>query len=175
MNITQVPWQVSLQTHAGTYQYCGGTIIGRRWILTAGHCATRIAEVRVGATHKYDDGHLVTVKKRYTHKKYSFGESDYDYGLLQLNDELEFNDRVQPIELPKVDDALVEDGTMCLVSGWGRTQNSTESTDLLRGVHVPVVGQRICNTAYEGKITARMICAGYYRGGKDCKYAVDVF
>lgn len=170
MNITQAPWTVSLQTRFGANQYCGGTIIGRRWILTAGHCATRFTNVRVGATHKYDDGLLMRVKKQYTHKRYTFGESDYDYGLLQLVEDLEFNERVQPIEMLNTGDApSIEDGTMCLVTGWGKTQNSLESTNFLRGVYVPIVAHRVCNTMYEGTITPRMICAGFDRDSKDCK------
>lgn len=169
MNITQAPWQVSLQTHAGTYHYCGGAIISDYWILTAAHCATRIMEIRVGATHKYNDGKLVNVKRRFVHKKYVFGESDYDFGLLQLENKLEFSDSVYRIRLPDFGDAHIETGTVCLVSGWGRTRNISESDDVLRGVGVPIVDHRMCNQVYEGIITPRMVCAGFENGGKDCK------
>lgn len=32
----EFPWQVSIQ--AGTSHFCGGSILNRRWIVTAGHC-----------------------------------------------------------------------------------------------------------------------------------------
>lgn len=169
MNITQAPWQVSLQQDSGKYQFCGGSIIGSQWILTAAHCLSRPMQVRVGATNKLTEGQLIDVKRRFVHKKHSYGEDDYDFGLLELADNLEFNESVKPIRLPDLGDGYIKNGTVCLVSGWGRTRNISESTDLLRGVQVPIVDQKICNAAYEGKITPRMMCAGHKNGGKDCK------
>lgn len=126
-------------------------------------------EIRIGAAHKYNDGRLINVKRRIVHKKYTFGESDYDFGLLQLENKLEFSESVHSIKLPDFGDAHIETGAVCLVSGWGRTHNTSETDYLLRGVEVPIADQKMCNRAYGGKITPRMICAGYEKGGKDCK------
>lgn len=49
----------------------------------------------------------------------------------------------------------------------GNTHNSSESNEKLRAAVVPAANQNYCNTQYNGRITPRMICAGYKEGGKD--------
>lgn len=177
LNISQVPWQVSLQVRNGTHQFCGGTIIGDRWILTAAHCrrgfTSGVLYVRAGATHKYHEGVLVEVKRFSAHPKFKPQLLDFDFALLELSTPLKFSDTIRSIPLPDFGDAAIENGTRCLVSGWGETQNTNESDVVLRGAEVPIVGQKKCNRVYEGKITTRMICAGYDNGGKDCKCAIE--
>lgn len=41
------------------------------------------------------------------------------------------------------------------------------TVDRLRAAVVPIANQDYCNKQYKGKITPRMICAGYEEGGKD--------
>lgn len=81
---------------------------------------------------------------------------------------MEFDQYVSSIELPNVN-SITRDNTICLVSGWGNTQNAGESRDQLRGALVPIVNQKNCSDAYAryGGVTGRMICAGFEKGGKD--------
>lgn len=85
---------------------------------------------------------------------------------------MEFNDEIRPINLPNIDDDDVGDDTLCTISGWGSTLNSSESGDYLRAALVPIVNQDSCKASYEtkGTITERMICAGLKQGGKDGKF-----
>lgn len=176
VNITDVPWQVSLQRN-GISHFCGGAIIGSRWILTAAHClysqSVGGTKVRVGATRAYNDGHLISAKKLIVHEKYNTKASymyDYDFGLIELATELEFSEKVSPIGLPAANRTDAP-GTIVSVNGWGITEFGAISQDLL-GVKLPLVDQAKCKKAYNflNAVTLRMICAGYEEGGKNSKF-----
>ncbi|XP_058835106.1 trypsin-1-like [Topomyia yanbarensis] len=170
VNITDFPYQISLSSWGG--HQCGGSIIGPRWILTAGHCAFSSDKpsqrVRVGSTDRTKGGLLLGLERVVQHPEYDSGTIDYDFSLLQLEQDLLFNENNQAIELPEQDEEL-SDGALCRVSGWGNTQNVQESSRYLRAADVPSVNQEDCDAAYEnfGGITPRMLCAGYREGGKD--------
>lgn len=108
------------------------------------------------------------VKKIHQHLSYNPSIIDYDYSVLELEEEIPFDDTKQPIELPEYEEAL-EEGIMLDVSGWGNTQNPSESNQILRRASVPKVSHEDCDRAYSsyGGITTRMLCAGFEEGGKD--------
>lgn len=169
INITQVPWQVAISD--GYYQICGGSIISDRWILTAAHCLYGVDElpyiVLTGTTDKEKGDQRFTVDKYIIHENYISNTNDYDFGLLRLSEKLTFSDVARAVQMPKVDDEDIANGTPCLISGWGTTQNQSESSRYLRAVEVPKVDQDLCNKAYSGRVTPRMFCAGLYEvGGK---------
>lgn len=76
--------------------------------------------VRVGTATHASDGLTFKVKQIVENGKYIGGPYgfDYDYVLLELFDNLNYTDKIQPIQLPKSTDEFIE-GTRCLTSGWG--------------------------------------------------------
>lgn len=127
--------------------------------------------VHIGLTNVAEGEESLRVAKLIIHPRYNSSSLDFDYGLIQLKDKITFNAKKQPITLFEFGDAALSNDAVLFVSGWGSTRNSTDSKKLLRGVDVPLVQQKLCNDAYNGTITSRMICAGDYdNGGRDCKF-----
>lgn len=129
----------------------------------------RAIQIKYGAT-AYKNGIKVNVKRVVNHNQFNRQTIDYDFALLELQEAIELDETAKPIKLTDTNERLV-DGSTCLVTGWGNTQNAVESRYRLRGAEVPIVQQTQCAKAYRryGGITARMLCAGFQRGGKDGK------
>lgn len=154
-------------------QFCGGSIIGDTWILTAAHCV-RNATVRedpsrvdvIAGTSQYAiGGERLKVAEIHTHPKYNQSTMDHDFALLRLQSPVT---KGKVIELAK-ENTQIREGTNACVSGWGATfEGGPGSIDLL-GAEVPMVSNDVCNQpeSYGGDVTATMMCAGRKEGGID--------
>merc|ERR1711913_212006 len=69
---------------------------------------------------------------------------------------------------PSTENEEYEEGTDCIVSGWGTTSSGGSLAKILQKVTVPVVSDKKCREDYgEDAIADSMICNGYDKGGKD--------
>ena len=86
-DIRQHPWQVALQ-FKGNF-FCGGSIIGQRWVLTAAHCFKLSARggdwrAKAGATNHATSGVWAEVERVIVHEKYNPTTYENDIALIKL-------------------------------------------------------------------------------------------
>uniref|UniRef100_A0A2K6T4C3 Transmembrane serine protease 9 n=1 Tax=Saimiri boliviensis boliviensis TaxID=39432 RepID=A0A2K6T4C3_SAIBB len=168
----EVPWQVSLKE--GARHFCGATVVGDRWLLSAAHCFnhTKVEQVRahLGTASLLGLGGSpakVGLRRVVPHPLYNPGILDFDLAVLELASPLAFNKYIQPVCLPLAIQKFPV-GRKCMISGWGNTQegNATKP-ELLQKASVGIIDQKTCSVLYNFSLTDRMLCAGFLEGRVD--------
>jgi hypothetical protein len=144
----EYPWMVGIVTYdvendqPTNFGSCGGAIISENMILTAAHCVedgwsesdrgreySKKTGIFVKIGHSLSSQRIsVKVKSKLIHPNYGSFEKHqyaYDIALLELSEDLKFNEEIQPIALPEenVDETnyLDKSRSKLLVAGWGTT------------------------------------------------------
>lgn len=165
------PWAVSLITSRGKH-FCGGSIITKKHILTAAHCAYRFRKkpaLLIGLGGHRIDGHRhESVSKVIIHKDYQHGyRFEADIAILKLEKEIDFDLKASPICLPKSSQKH-EEGRTVHVKGWGRLNETlTKLPNHLQGVALYMVATNTCKKAYGRMFSETMLCVGGEVADKD--------
>ena len=171
------PWQVGIKSCSTCMYFCGGTIVAKRWVVTAAHCL-----VNYRASDLYIEAGVTNQNGRNKHKQ-SFNATailshqsyalkapyDEDIALLQLNKDVDFDDHVRPLCL---NENNLRRGQSCTVTGYGKTSERGKKSAHLIQANVPIVANATCVQAYNKTkpprpLTKNMVCAGFASGGVD--------
>ncbi|XP_035899656.1 uncharacterized protein LOC118506523 isoform X1 [Anopheles stephensi] len=176
------PWHVAVYLDE-EYQ-CGGSIIGRRWILTAAHCLTRqntnetleadLFRVYTGIIDisTIDDHFYRTADEVIIHRDYNPVMYTTDIGLLRLKRNITYNSFIKPVCLyNRTVDISTFYGREGKVTGWGFNRDGVIS-NVLNYLEVPVVSQKVCsqrNVQFNGVLAVgESFCAGHADGNSVC-------
>lgn len=143
-------------------QFCGGTLIHPRWVVTAAHCVDSVSpdDVRVVLGQKtLQNASRSKVEKIRVHRGYDSRSLEHDIALLKLA--RQSREPIRRIANPE-EGGAPPPGSTAFIAGWGTTCFWTCPTvGRLRQAEVSISRQSDCSEAYSdsGGILPTQLCA----------------
>jgi len=172
------PWIAQLLNNGR--QFCGGSLITRKHILTAAHCVAHMSrydvanlKVRLGdhAIKTSNDNVQLFESKAarvVRHKEFSQQTLHKDVAIITLTDEVPEMANVRPVCLESFG-GPARVGQTATVVGWGSLRENGPQPDILQEITVKIWDNKECKDTYgpaaPGGIMDHMLCAG--QAGKD--------
>lgn len=126
--------------------------------LTANHCVKGLKPlnllVRAGewdraSTLEFAPHHDRIASNIVSHPNYYSGGLFNDIALIKWEQPFAVNEvNISPVCLPE-ESEIFGAGTRCIVSGWGKTSESSLTTDILKFVKVPIVNRETCERQFQ--------------------------
>ncbi|XP_065346732.1 proclotting enzyme-like [Cloeon dipterum] len=184
----EFPWLVSIKRRGG--HFCGGTLINKRWVLTAAHClCSGTVKLPLNYIRVAVGEHDLTQPETPQSIEYSVDTSElhpefqcqryvHDVALLRLTEDVQWAPRsVWPACLPASSGRLADDlsGAKAVAAGWGwLSEDSSKGgrANILHKVELEILENKQCLEWYQSqgkkvKILPSQMCAGYENGGRD--------
>lgn len=149
----EIPFQVSLQSTSSKSHFCGGSVIGPNYVLTAAHCVVNRApnalQVVVGTVRWADQTNVHQVEKVITHESYKVSDSYVnDIALLKTKTPFKMGKYISTVPLPNANEP-VPAKSPAVVSGWGTLSVGGQIPNTLQKAKLEITDQNTCKNAYK--------------------------
>ncbi|MEU6551323.1 serine protease [Streptomyces sp. NPDC046915] len=157
-------------TDASGNQFCGGTLVAAKKVVTAAHCMVgeSTSSVRVVGGRTYlngTDGTVSKVSKIWINPDYTDATNGDDVAVLTLSSSMSYTPASY---VSSSQTGVYAAGTTARILGWGTTSENGSSSNQLRTATVPIVSDSSCKSSYGSDfVQTDMVCAGYTSGGVD--------
>ncbi|XP_038218228.1 phenoloxidase-activating enzyme-like [Zerene cesonia] len=173
--IDQYPW-LALIEYASKALMCGGSLISRRYVLTAAHCLVRhdmkkrdAVSVRLGDYNITNDGYdcievdgdgndcnqdpvTIRIEQTILHPEYKIQQTVMeanDIALIRLQESVKYSDFIRPICLPFTDSLTPPpSGLYLYAAGWGAVSETVSTSEIKFHVDLPFTEPSVCSKLY---------------------------
>ncbi|XP_069668898.1 venom serine protease-like [Periplaneta americana] len=171
--VNEYPMMAGLVDFVNEDLFCGGTIIAKRYVLTAAHCllnrAVNITGVLVG-DHNITTGddtssaRVLLAESFQAHPDYNSATQMNDIAVIRVNKAIIFSYEVGPACLP-FRFPNINVGAVVTVLGWGTTEQAGPKSDVLLQTKLYIIPLKNCTDTFGSKVTSNQICT--FNAGTD--------
>ncbi|KAI5748292.1 hypothetical protein M8J77_023923 [Diaphorina citri] len=165
--VNEYPFVAGLLVNPNNIVFCGASILGKRWVITAAHCkesrvnnkntVVLVGDHDLSSEYETDVTQKVRIKKFHVYEGYNPRTAKNDMCLVELDEDIIFSEKVMPICLPfhLIGHNFV--GETVTVLGWGTTSFGGPTSKVLMETSLSVKPVSDCQEVFHD-VSEKQLC-----------------